>query len=120
MQSTTVLATNKIVGEIIRFANMKKITEEDVARIAATNMDKLDIYNKYENVDYPHLYGSVIVRRMIKKYAGAYGADFLKMYARTRCESATIEALLRSVPYSTCPDWFGDYFTKVYTEEISQ
>lgn len=99
---------------------MKKITEEDVARIAATNMDKLDIYSKYENVDYPHLYGSVVVRRMVKKYADAYGDDFDKMYAKIRCERATIEALLSSVPYATCPDWFGDYFDKVYTEEITQ
>ena len=97
---------------------MKKINETEIKKIAESGMDKYDVLTAYEGV--PNIWAKVLIRRVIKNYADAYGDDFKKMYAKVRCESKAIETIMNSVPYATCPDWFGDYFDKVYSEEISQ
>lgn len=96
---------------------MTKISETQIKKIAEGNMDKQDIMAKYESKE---IYAKVLIRRKIRKYADAYGKDFTKDYAMQRCESDAIVTIMISAPYAKCPDWFGDYFDKVYTEEISQ
>ena len=94
-------------------ANMK---ETKIKEIAESDMDKQGIMAIYESKE---ICAKVLIRRNIKKYADAYGDDFTKEYARKRCESDTIETIMKNVPYATCPDWFGDYFDARYSEVIN-
>lgn len=92
--------------------------ETKLKEIAESGMDKQDMFCKYDCTKDD--YAKVLIHRVMKKYADAYGEDFIKMYAKVRCESNAIETIMKEVPYAKCPDWFGDYFDARYSEEISQ